>query len=481
MFPKMEEVIISAFMIELANRSISFLINKWSKLMTLNNEEMMGNLQRLLLRVGAIIDEAEGRRIISQAMLHQLHMMRKEMYRGYYMLDTYLCQDHEGDKAKGDEAGQYFTLLSRINPAKRLCIRSGNSENRKELMRVLGNLETALQDAAEFIKLSGRYSRIPRQPYNMYYFLDNCMFGRQMEMEHVFNFLFQTQSPSADHLGVLPIIGPPTVGKSTLMEHACIDERVRSHFSRIVLLTEDDLRGEDMVTLEDGGVIKYDNRTFSGGKVLIIIELYGDFDDSLWQRMQYLTPEAFWYFFKVRLFGSIDMTDHPKLASLAMDMARELKCCFMGANILIEMLKSNFDIPLWNLALATRRILKQKNPLLCDLHHRVDPSALTKPLIHPIAKRTSTGHMLVHNIYQTVFSQNGTYGLTASSRDTAAPMVVTLKDLIFGSARPQGKNFDALAWRSHIPPHYNCMFKCELKIPETGHVSRKKRTSKISN
>ncbi|RCV06020.1 hypothetical protein SETIT_1G130100v2 [Setaria italica] len=372
------EVIISAVMIELANRFISFVINKWSKLMALNKEDMVHNLRRLLLRAGAIVDEAEGRCITNLAMLHQLNMMRKELYRGYYMLDT--------------------------------------SESRKELMRVLGSLETTLQDAAEFIMLSGgRYPQITRQPYNMYLLLDNCMFGRQKEMEHILNFLLQSVS-------------------HTLVEHDCIDERVRRHFSRIVFLTGDDLRGEHMVALQDGGMIKYNNRAFSG-KVLIIVELDGDLsDEGLWQmlysakisriacgskiiitsrptrllvsepqslRVLYFAEEAFWYFFKVRMFGSIDIMEHPKL-------------------------------------------------------------------------RTTPGHILVHDIYQTASTQNGAYRLTASAQsDTAAPMV-TLKDLIFGSARPQG-NFHALAWRSHIPPHYNCVFKCELKIPQT-EVSRKKRT-----
>jgi hypothetical protein len=70
----------------------------------------------------------------------------------------------------------------------------------------------------EFIQLSGRYPRrLPRQPYSMYLLLDNRMFGRQMEMEHIMNFLHQ----GADHLAVLPI----NVGKSTLVEHVCIDER----------------------------------------------------------------------------------------------------------------------------------------------------------------------------------------------------------------------------------------------------------------
>lgn len=61
MFPNIEEVIVSAVVIEIANRSISFLINKWWKLMALNKKGMVDSLRHQLLRVGAIIEDTEGR------------------------------------------------------------------------------------------------------------------------------------------------------------------------------------------------------------------------------------------------------------------------------------------------------------------------------------------------------------------------------------------------------------------------------------
>jgi hypothetical protein len=61
MFPNIEEVIVSAVVNEIANRSISFLINKWWKLMALNKKGMVDSLRHQLLRVGAIIEDTEGR------------------------------------------------------------------------------------------------------------------------------------------------------------------------------------------------------------------------------------------------------------------------------------------------------------------------------------------------------------------------------------------------------------------------------------
>ena len=66
-------------------------------------------------------------------------------------------------------------------------------------------------------------------------------------------------------------------------------------------------------------------------------------------------------------------------------MSRELQGCFIGANILSGMLKHNVDIRFWNLALAVRRILKKKNPFLCD-PHQTDPWALIEPIYIPAVK-----------------------------------------------------------------------------------------------
>lgn len=213
--------------------------------MSPTEEERLDSLRRLLLRVRAVVEEAEGRHITNLAMLQQLHSLRMEMHRGYYALDTFSCggAPEQGDNV--DDAHQVshsIPLHSNFNPAKRLRLRGGGGGGAKELQRVLASLEAAVQDAGpEFPNLSGRYPRLFRQPYSVYLLLDRCMFGRQMEMEHVVNFLLQAADDQAP-LGVLPIVGPGKVGKSTLVHHACADERVRGHFSRIVFVRADDDR-----------------------------------------------------------------------------------------------------------------------------------------------------------------------------------------------------------------------------------------------
>ncbi|CAN6210047.1 unnamed protein product [Urochloa humidicola] len=506
--PKIDEVIISAIVGEVLSRSISFLIETCSRRMEPppSEPESLECLSRLLLRIGAVIEDAEGRRITNQAMLRQLSTLRHDLERGHFTLDTFICHAHEREKAlRADhESGQHSFLLSRFNPAKRLCVCGSSGERSGDLQRVIASLEASIQNAAEFILLSGRYPRLARQPYSMYLLVDKCMFGRQIEMELIMKFLLQGElDPGAEHLGVLPIVGPANVGKSTLVEHACIDEWVRDHFSQIVLLSGGDLVGKDMEALADGaGVIKHENRAELGGdRVLIIVELDRDISGDFWQRfystvknrfahgskiivtsrsdeiarfgttlpirLQYLTQEAYWYFFKVRTFGSVDVVmEHPKLASIALEMAREMSGCFMGANVFGGMLRSKLDIGTWTLALATYRELRHTNRSV-SCQSLVDPWALSGHVLVPMVNRVSPGYFVVVKIYQ-----------TASTHGDATAPKISVQDAILGRARPQG-NFAALAWRSHIPPHYNYVFSCEQRMPVTA-VSRKKRTQKVS-
>ncbi|XP_066354648.1 uncharacterized protein [Miscanthus floridulus] len=82
------ETVLSVILGEIAHRSISFLINKFSNeaAAALPPDE---NLRRVLMRVHIVVEEAEGRQIRNQAMLQQLKILSATMYRGYYVLDTF--------------------------------------------------------------------------------------------------------------------------------------------------------------------------------------------------------------------------------------------------------------------------------------------------------------------------------------------------------------------------------------------------------
>lgn len=504
-------IILSAILSELTSRSISLLMERCQERWTRPTvEERLSRLQRLLLRVRLVVEEAEERHLTNQTMLHQLNMMRKEMYKGYYTLCAlrYGHIEEEGDAKDTHEESQSFKL-SNLNSAKRVRLfdRNSRSGEREQLKQVVGSLETTIEDARELIVFLSGCPRLYRQPYSMYLVLDQCMFGRQMEMDHVVSFLMQAETPGDGNPGVLPIIGPRKIGKSTLVEHACSNERVRDRFTKIVFFTRCSRHGgdEDTAVALGDAVIKYQNRTLHGGRILVVVELDGDrfsksFDseninEELWRRLYssssylrhiphgskiivtsrsdkivsfgtvpplLLRPfdrESFWYYLKVRLFGSIDTAEHPKLASIAMDMAMELNGCLLNANMLSKLLGSNLDARFWSLVLASLQQLKHSN--LLGGEPQGDLWEVTEPVYVPRVNRSFQDFVILDDFE------------TSSTGHSSGVTTMTVQDVWLGTARPRGK-FDVLAWRSPIPPHFSYFFGCEIRRPRSTAM-RKRR------
>ncbi|KAI5002859.1 hypothetical protein ZWY2020_027509 [Hordeum vulgare] len=163
------EVIFSAVIGELASRSISFLVDRYLKRMAApTEEERLRSLQRLLLRVRVVVEEADGRLITNQAMMHQLGMLKEEMYRWYYALDMLSCQAHGEDRTKDHEVSYSFAP-SKFNPAKRVCFCGRQGAAHAELMeRVLGSVRDTIEDASEFAMFLNRCPRLNCQPYITY-------------------------------------------------------------------------------------------------------------------------------------------------------------------------------------------------------------------------------------------------------------------------------------------------------------------------
>ena len=316
---------------------LAFLIGKYLKTTTTTMEEKrLHNLERLLVRVRVVIEEAEARHITNKAMIHQLNLLRKEMYRGYFTMDNLRCQ---GIEDKDHDASHSFAL-SKCNPSKRLFFSNLDKSNRdKDLQQVIGNLKNLMEDVNELIIFLKNYPPLYRQPYSMHLSVGMCMFGRQMEMERIMDFLMQKEHPGTESVLVLPIVGPTFVGKSTLVAHVYNDPRVRNYFSRIIVISGDDIDNENLLSLKDAGVIVHRNNAMGENeKVLAIIEFSGDVDEVAWNNLysyfcvylgrgsrmiitsisnkvmkfgttqalvfNHLPPEAYWYFFKILILGS---------------------------------------------------------------------------------------------------------------------------------------------------------------------------------
>ncbi|CAL4894574.1 unnamed protein product [Urochloa decumbens] len=492
------EMFSSSVIADLVNRSISFLFARCQKQTTATVQEDLRLLRRLLMRSDTIVEESERRHVSNQDMLQQLKALRDKAYRGYYVLDTIRCQallpgrGNRDGQDKEEEVKRRTFVLSRFNPAKRLRFPSAgdpkptvalDGASPGELHQMVCSLQAMIDGMDEFVVLLMSCPPIHREPYSVYLSLDRSMFGRQMEKEMVMDFLLKTQPPGAMNLGVLPIVGPTHIGKSTLVESVCRDEKVRSHFSLITIYSGNDLKDETKATFRDKCVIKHQNNQASSEKrLLIVIELIEDVDEEAWKRLyscersmaqgskmiitsrsenivrfgttkplrlKRLPVEAYWYLFKTSAFGSDDPGDHPKMASIAMDMADAMRGSFVFASMGADLLRANFDARSWSRVLTRLRQYLQKNASLIG-EYPDDVKVKDCPRFSwSVIKEKPDKYFMLHDIYQ-----------RGSTHREVPP--ISLSDLLAGRAQPPGK-YEILFWKSRIPPYFNYMCTCEIR------------------
>ncbi|XP_022679574.1 disease resistance protein RGA2 [Setaria italica] len=473
---------------ELASRSINFFTSKSSKPRVLDVE---GSLQRALLRAQVIIDEATGRHITNQAMLQQLDMLRNAMYQGCYKLDAFRYQHHD-EKYAEDQVVSHSFFVSKVNSMKGICSSKRKTQILEQLEDALDNLSTMIIDMKELVLFLTSYPHLYRQPYSMHLLLGKCMFGRQMEAYLVLNFLLHTQPNGAEELEVLPVVGPIKVGKSTLVAHVCNDERVRDHFSEIMFLSNHDFKYEKLTYLREGCVKKHQNSTPSKyGRMLVVVEATGDFNEDEWKRLyasskqcmasgskiiitsrsdkitklgttravtlKYLSEEAYWYFFKTHVFGSTDPTMHPRMAYVAMEIARMLNRSLNAATTIACLLRDKFGIHFWCKVLTfLRGLIKWHVSSFGE--HPGDALRQYKPAHLRSMVRTSE-EIVVHHQYN------------CSSQEEVPK--ISLASVMYGNVKPPSGKFEALVWRSPIPPCYNYIYTCEIWLPHFGLVLEK--------
>ncbi|GJN37838.1 hypothetical protein PR202_gb26831 [Eleusine coracana subsp. coracana] len=355
--------LVSAVASDLIGRLVSFLIGKFQERGT---TDTIIRLQQALLRARVVVEEAEGRQIANRAMLQQLNQLKQELCQAAYAFDAFMWRDRRS-----------HAKVSRH----RLYTRPPSSRDCPQVLHVMvENLEAALSDMREFVVLLGGCPRVIRQPYNTYLFMESCMFGRQMEKEEIISFLSQ----SSQDLDVLPIIGPQEVGKHTLVEHACLDERVHERFTKIHRLSIDEL---DDLQSPDYNWSLFDFTT----KSLMVIDMVGsnmDVEES-WRRFHSAVSrqahrgskiliisrmkehsslgtvpalrlhmprrEELWYFFRALAFRAADPNDRPDLSRLSMALCTAISgnfALFSSANIIAASLRADLSMHSW------RRVLK---------------------------------------------------------------------------------------------------------------------------
>jgi hypothetical protein len=497
------EPLLSAIASDLVGRALSMAIQRYRRSKAEETEQKLRQLRRVLLRIDATVEEAEGRYITNQAMLRQLEMLRQGMYEGHYMLNTIRYRGHGEDE---EVSGGLTVALHKFSAAKlffpfHVASNTENmrnttidAETMKKLEKMLNSLETLMRNTEEFTVFLDGYPRISLQPYSTYLILDKVMFGRQMEKNTIINFLLRPEAAGDRNPGVLPIVGVARVGKSTLVEHVCLDERVRGHFSSIVVFTGDCLGAGNMAALRGSGVIKHQDLTASlHGRSLVVIELDGEMELETWRRLyssaasvmehgskiivtgrsermtsfgtaqalrlKFLPQEAYWYLFKTIAFGSANPNNHPKLASLCMEIAATMNCSFLGANIAGGLMRANLNTRFWRRVLRCRREITNKYYLRFG-KHPVELLQKGQP-VHVWRMARTQQNVTIYKVYQDRSFQH------------VVPKI-TLQDIVTGCA-PDQAEFHTVLWRSSIPPCYTYLATCASQETARCSMVGKKR------
>ncbi|KAK3163553.1 hypothetical protein QOZ80_1AG0005200 [Eleusine coracana subsp. coracana] len=470
------DALLSAVASDLIGRLVSFLIGKYQERGGTDSNDVTLRLQRALLRARVVVEEAEGRQITNRAMLQQLNQLRQQLFRAAYALEAFRWRATNHSRSRRSHA-----MVSR-SPSQTSPAPSKDTSNVLPVM--VETLEATLGDMREFVVLLNSCPRLTKQPYSAYLFVERCMFGRQMEKEEVIGFLLK---PSKE-LDVLPIIGPREVGKRTLVEHVCLDERVHERFTEIHRLRSDELdldsHDENHLSLFDFtarslmviDIIDDDtdaeeswrrfhsairHRAHNGIKIIIIsrTEAHSTLGTVPPLRLRALCREEFWYFFKALAFGAVDPNEHPDLLCMAMKMCEGMGdfAPFRAANTVAASLGTDLSVRSWR---RVRKMYHEATMLQLD-SAGVKAWCLCRPV-----KNGPDAPCLFYN----------TRKLTGVAR-SELPKITMPEVLADGSLPLAGETrFDVLVWQSRIPPYISYIATCDT---DTTHrqqvVALKKR------
>ncbi|XP_062203226.1 putative disease resistance protein RGA4 [Phragmites australis] len=402
----MAEAIFSAVIGDAVSRVISLLTGYFSQ--QRSSEVKLRRICDMLIRIHSVVEEAKGRQIENHGTLEWLSELIDGEYQGRYLLDTIGYGEHElEDDEHGDDkvtAPQVSSSLSLFNPAKRMrvaaCAVKSVLRLRRDLGlgdidRVLESLQRVSGDLREFIMLL-QSCRPVRRPLATSIFIDGQMFGRHVEKERIVNFLLHDSGVHlTGELGVLPIVGDIGVGKTTLVQHACDDVRVRSHFPVIVLYNFSctyavATNGGTAVlwskhVIGDAGNLKDPLQLVRGNfhnkKFLMVFE---DVDMHKKQMLEELLPilrcgkkgskiifttnnrriaslgtvepiilkvlpcPEYWFFFKAHAFAGRDIEENQRLVAVGKAVARKLNGSFFGAKIVGGLLRDHPNPKFWS-------------------------------------------------------------------------------------------------------------------------------------
>ena len=171
-----------------------------------------------------------------------------------------------------------------------------------------------------------------------------------------------------------------------------------------------------------------------------------------------LEPEQFWYFFKAIAFGSTNPKEHPRLLSIGMQINAAIDGGFPRGQWYGGVLRENLDVHTWSLLLSFAK-KAQKG----DAHYG--------PRYKAVSIYTVGGTEASHSC---VFRRSRMDVVNGKLPE------LTVHDVMSLGCRPKvaptSKKFDALVWRSILPP-----YRVYVKTYETLDESDERKVPFASN
>uniref|UniRef100_A0A0D3HAW1 NB-ARC domain-containing protein n=1 Tax=Oryza barthii TaxID=65489 RepID=A0A0D3HAW1_9ORYZ len=351
-----------------------------------------------------------------------------------------------------------------LNHFQLIIYKGGCSEMGSKLFRELHKKHINTSDGGrvkEFVVFLARCECMCCRLYDAYLYTDNCVFARHVEKQEIINFLLQNPGNQGARL-VLPIIGDCRVGKKSLISHVCNDERIRSYFSSILYINGDSSCGsithakfkmertlivrEYFTDIDENDWVNFystvSQMTAGGSKVVIIIRIenLARFGTAKAVHLNSLSQEEYSYLFKML---ATDQKDHPKMVSVANDLAVVLGGSLITANMISDMLRRNHNVHFW-LRILRRFERMVKNNFLKYGEH-------PKDIIEKEQLVDSTEFMTSYPTHACILVMPPR--VERDDIPNYKKPSISFKEVIARSVAISGGDFEIATWESRIPPY----------------------------
>nr|XP_020160206.1 uncharacterized protein LOC109745498 [Aegilops tauschii subsp. strangulata] len=162
-----------------------------------------------------------------------------------------------------------------------------------------------------------------------------------------------------------------------------------------------------------------------------------------------LPYEEFSYLFKTLAFGSANPAQHPRLARIADELAREFQSewSIATANLFADIMRRNLNVHFWLCILSGLRRVVERNLSLFGEH----PKLLTRRH-HQIGVTDLVLHPMDSPLWVVYSCTSGSSRTEVTVERELLPRVWFADLVMDPGVRPQG-DFNVVVWESRLPPY----------------------------